>query len=246
MEHVLLRVASAALDLVAPRTCLACGEGRQVRAGLCARCLRHVPPQPPDPCPRCAAPLGPGALLGACSLCEAPRPKFAAAVAAGPYAGFLGELVRRAKYGRDPVLAVPLAELLADAVRAWPGRGGLTDVVPVPGTRARTRERGFHLADALAERLADEIRAPYRATWLLRVGEPVPQAALPRTDRRRAARGTVELVRPPWPFRPPRVAGRRVLVVDDVLTTGATADECARVLLAAGAAEVRVAVAARA
>jgi predicted amidophosphoribosyltransferase len=244
--QTLHRLAGAALDLVAPNACLACGAARQARAGLCARCARHVPPQPPDPCPRCAAPLGPGALIDACASCEALRPRFDAAVAVGPYAGFLGELVRRAKYGRDPVLAVPLAELLAEAVRAWPGAAGTTDVASVPGTPSRIRERGFHLADLLAERLADELRVPLRAAWLARVGEPVPQAALPRTQRRRAARGTVAVRAPRWRVLAPRIEGRRVLVVDDVLTTGATANECARVLLGAGATCVRVAVCARA
>jgi len=246
MENALRRFTGAALDLVAPNTCLACAGGRQARAGLCDRCLRHVRPQPPDPCPRCAAPLGPGALLAACSHCDALRPRFGAAVAAGPYAGFLGELVRRAKYGRDPVLAVPLGELLAAAVRSWDGRANLTDVLPVPGTASRIRERGFHLADLLAERLADELRVPLRAGWLARVGDPVPQAALARSERRRAARGTVALRTSRWAWRVPRVAGRRVLVVDDVLTTGATANECARVLLDAGSEFVRVAVCARA
>ncbi len=246
MDGPILRWTSAALDLVAPRRCLACGEGRQDRSGLCAACLRHLRPQPKEPCRRCAGPLGPGADPRACTACAALRPKFESAVAAGPYAGFLGELVRRAKYGRDPALAGPLLELLAAAVREWPGTAGLTAVLPVPPTLSRVRERGFHLADVLAERLADELRLPLRDAWLVRIGEPVPQAALPRTLRLAAARGTVGLSKPrfaPWARG---VAGERVLVVDDVLTTGATVNECARILVAAGAASVRVACCARA
>src|SRR5438477_12232082 len=112
MRNALLRAAAAALDLVAPPACLSCSDALPARAGLCVRCLLHLRPQPRDPCPRCAAPLGPGADPSACHACETLRPRFSAAVAAGPYPRLMGELVRRAKYGRDPVLAAPLAELL--------------------------------------------------------------------------------------------------------------------------------------
>jgi len=246
VRDALSRIASAALDLVAPDVCLACGGGRQARAGLCAQCLRHVPPRRRAPCPRCAGPLGPGADVASCSTCAALRPKFSASVAAGPYAGFLGEIVRRAKYGRDPLLSVPLGALIVEAVAEWKARDGLSLVVATPATRSRAKERGFHLADLLAERLADELRLPLASARLVRVGDPPPQAALPRTKRRLAARGTVALFHPRGLWPPPRVDGRAVLVVDDVLTTGATANECARVLLAGGAADVRVAVCARA
>lgn len=244
---VLRRVVTAALDLVVPPACLACSAPSCGRAGLCDRCERMLVRQPPTPCPRCAAPLGPGVDPSACGACARLRPRFASACAAVRYVGLGGELVRRAKYGGDPLLATPLARLVAEALERWPGRAGVHVVVPVPTTRARRRDRGFHLADVLAADAARRVGAPLRAAGLARVGDPAPQASLPRSERIDAARGSVALRRGVFGLLPPAdVRGRTVLLVDDVMTTGATANEAARVLLLAGAAEVRVVVAARA
>ena len=240
-------MAAAALDLVAPPMCLACGDEAMRRLGLGERCLRRLPVSAPCPCPRCAAPLGPGASQRGCAGCEEAHPRFAATVAAGPYAGFLGELVRRAKYGRDPLLATVLGRLLVTAVERSGLADGVDGVVPVPTTRRRLRERGFHLAEALSLEVARSVGKPVRTTWLERVGEPPAQAALPRSLRREAARGTVALRAPWWRMGPPRgITGATVLLVDDVLTTGSTANACTRALLAGGAREVRLAVATRA
>lgn len=242
--------AGAAMDLVAPPACLACGAGEMGDLALCERCRRLVRALPPGACGICAAMLGPGAEQGLCRDCDRLRPKFVATAAAAPYAGFVGELIRRAKYGRDPLLAVPLATLLRRALSGSAAARGASVVVPVPAHAGRAAERGFHLADLLAAAVGEELRLPVRDDWLVRVGDPAPQAALPRTERRLAARGTVGLRAPrrlrlPWPRRT-GPCGERVLIVDDVLTTGATVNECARVLLAAGAMDVRVVVAARA
>jgi predicted amidophosphoribosyltransferase len=230
------------LDLLAPPACLACGTERMRTMSLCERCLHLIRPSPPSPCGRCAGPLGPAAPDSACVACDELRPRFASCVAAGLYPGLLGELIRRGKYGRDRLLAEPLGRLLAAAVAPSRDWIALDVVLPAPPSRTRTRERGFHLAGLLAERVARELGVPLRTTWLHRLGDPPPQASLPRSERVTAARGTVAVEE----RAERRLAGASVLLVDDVLTTGSTADACARVLLTAGVREVHVAVVARA
>lgn len=242
----LRRLAVAALDAVAPPSCLACDAARRVAVGLCGTCLRRAPPPHAAPCRRCAAPRGPGAEIEGCRKCAEASPRFTRAVTAGPYAGFLGELLRRAKYGPDPLLMRPLTERFREALHDWDGCLGVDLVVPVPSTRRRVRRRGFDPALLLARAAARDVGAPLSPRTLGRIGDPQPQASLPRSERRLAARGTVDCPPPcRWRFRPP-VAGRTVLLVDDVLTTCATANACTRALLAAGAKEVRVAAVLRA
>ncbi len=167
------------------------------------------------------------------------------------YAGLGGELVRRAKYGRDPLYALPLAARLVVALDDWAPARRATVVVPVPTTLRRRKERGFNLAEFLAEPVARSLGLPLRHDVLRRVGEPPPQAALTRAERRRAASGTVRVAEVSRVLRligraDRGIRGGSVLLVDDVLTTGATANASAVALLRAGARSVAVAVATRA
>ena len=109
--------------------------------------------------------------------------------------------------------------------------------MPVPLARGRERERGFNQAALVAERLALALGVPLRARWLVRARATRPQTDLGAAERRANVRGAFAA--------DTSVAGRHVVVVDDVLTTGATAAECARTLRAAGAARVGVLAVAR-
>jgi predicted amidophosphoribosyltransferase len=237
-------LARGALDLLWPRSCHGCGAtlGGTRERWLCRPCRAALPlfGEGDTLCARCAAPLGAGTAAGGCADCRRLRPRFEAVRAAGAYRATLRRLVVGMKYARLRDRAWPLGELMADRLRGWGPLDGGAVVVPFPTTAAARRRRGFDPPALLADEVAARLGLAVAAGVLERRGEPPPQASLARAARLRAPKGTVRV------SRPGAVRGRTVLLVDDVLTTGATADAAARALLGAGAARVLVAVAARA
>ncbi len=220
------------LWLLVPGTCVACGL--EAGGGLCRACLsRCAPPRGPA-CTRCGAPwTRTAAREGWCGRClRFGRPfAFDAAVALWHYRRAARRLVHGFKYrGRREVLG-PLGARLAGCARAAPlvaDRRQLV-VVPVPARAVSRRERGYDQARELARGVADALRIPLEVRALRRRRQPTaPQAGTPGERRRRQLRAGFRA-------RRARVAGRRVLLVDDVVSTGATADAAARALRTAGA-----------
>ncbi|HEX8490544.1 MAG TPA: ComF family protein [Chthoniobacterales bacterium] len=165
---------------------------------------------------------------------------FDSAVAAYRSRGVVRKLVHNFKYGRQRHLRHPLSEWLRATLDDPRLRGRRFDmIVPVPLHAARERERGFNQATLLAELLADDIFVPLCAV-LERIRYTTTQTAYDRAER-------MENLHDAFRLRKNRdVRGLRVLLIDDVLTTGSTLSECARVLKAAGAISVHAATAARA
>jgi len=226
--------------LIWPETCGACGTHALTHAGLCAGCaadllaltsLRY--------CPRCGATLGPHLPGGddGCYDCPQPMPRFRRLVRLGPYAPPLRGAVKRLKYQRRFRSPDRLACLLAEAVEAR--CDGLDVVVGVPMHWMRRLARGWDHAGVLARGVARRLGLPV-ADGLTRVRNTPPQVHLSASRRAANVRGAFAAARPDE-FR-----GARVLLVDDVLTTGATAGEASGVLLGAGAEHVTVAVLAKA
>jgi len=222
------------LRAVVPSRCAGCGGKRRDLGGggLCADCWEALPCFAPETtCPRCALPTGGGTCRG----CENAPPPVAGAVALGPYDGALKRLVHALKFEGHDILAAPAAARLAPEVRRR-GLHGVDAVVPIPSTRRRNRERGYDPAALLGEELARRL-ALRLFPALVRAKETPPQSTLTAAARRANVAGA---------FRARAAAeGRSLLLVDDVLTTGATAFTAAETLRAAGARHVFLAVLAR-
>src|SRR6266545_7764488 len=222
---------TAALDLVFPPLCPVCramlGTGR--RDPLCGACWEGLERIRPPWCRCCGIPIG---IEGLCGVCRRRRPRFAYARAAARYGGLVREAIHAFKFGGRRGLAEPLGELVAGiGLSALPGAAPDL-LVPVPLHPRRARERGYNQALLLSRRLERAWSVPVAADALLRAVPTLPQADLDVAARRRNVRAAFAV------RRPEAIAGRHVVLVDDVLTTGATAGECARVLVRAGAAAV--------
>jgi len=191
----------------------------------------------PPWCRCCGIPQG---VEGLCGACRIRRPRFAYARAALRYGDLAREAVHAFKFGGRRTLADPLGDLLAGlGLSALPGAA--PDVlVPVPLHPRRARERGYNQALLLARRLERAWGVPVAADALRRAVATQPQADLDAAARRRNVRNAFVV------HSSELVAGRHVVLVDDVLTTGATAGECAMSLTRAGAATVGVLTVARA
>jgi ComF family protein len=225
--------AALALDLVYPRVCESCGgrpEG-SVDGLTCAACAPRAEWILGETCRRCGAER----TGSRCSECGGRTYPFRGAVAAGRYEGFVRDVVHRFKFGGRTDLARPLARRMAERVARAPWGSTIESVVPVPMRRLKLLfERGYNPAELLAQRLARELGRPARR-WLAQTRPTPSQTSLTGAERRENPRGA---------YRARRARGI-VLLVDDVLTTGATAGECSKELLRAGAKAVYLAVVGR-
>lgn len=241
LARVLPEIFSAAASLFYPATCVVCSANIGNGEYLCADCSHRAPRIVAPFCAKCSEPF-PGAITQSfrCANCEHRTVYFDCAVAAYRSRGLVRKVLHQFKYGRQRHLRYPIASWLVESLSDPRLRGRHFDlIVPVPLHPARERERGFNQAALLAELIAIPAAVPSRPA-LERIRYTTTQTAYDRAERMENLRGAFRL-------RKNRdVRGLRVLLIDDVLTTGSTLSECARVLRRAGAVSVHGATAARA
>jgi ComF family protein len=239
---------SGLLDLVYPTRCAGC-DALDPHA-FCGACRKELEPVRDIVCQRCGQPrVDWETPAGHCAACRHPR-AFDQLRGAYVYSGPLRQAIGALKFRRRIAAARALAELLAEAVaRADADDLSLADlplasidlVCPVPLYPKRQRARGFNQATLLAEPLARALGVPSDPGLIKRIRDTRPQPGLSGDDRERNVAGAFSVVEGQHPIR-----GRHILIIDDVVTTGATASQCAAVLRQVGAAGVWVLALARA
>lgn len=207
---------------------------------VCPDCSATFPRLAAPACTQCALPLTGGLTQSHCPDCARHRPSFDRASAVWPYAFPVDTLIRDFKYGHHLYLGRYFAARLAQTLmQQWLTQGQSRPdlIVPMPLHPNRLRTRGFNQAAEIARHLADHLGIPCAFDALTRLHDTPPQAGLPRAERWHNLLGAFGCPTP--------LTATHVLLVDDVLTTGASLSACADVLRQAGVERVDVAVVAR-
>ncbi|AWM38524.1 DNA utilization protein GntX [Gemmata obscuriglobus] len=233
-----------AIGLVYPDSCLVCDAEEPpdgaLRHGLCSECRRAIVSDPFPACPWCAQTVGPHADISkGCGECRGAGFAFDSAVRLGPYEGKLRDAILRMKLLSGEGLADRLGRVLVEERGTAHALAEIDTVVPVPLHWWRKWTRGYNQSEALAREIASSLGRSYEPR-VLRRARFTTQHAQPTRSARLINMRDVFRVR-----SSARVAGKAVLLVDDVMTTGSTASVAAKALRDAGAERVVVAVLAR-
>jgi len=242
----------ALLDLVFPAFCPVCGSALAAgrRDPLCGGCWERVQRLTPPWCGSCGlgitqfetddgTDVHPARTPHRCGECRRRSPEFTYARSAVLYDDVIREALHAFKFRGKRALAAPLGDLLAEIGRASLPILDPDLLVPVPLHPRRERERGFNQAALLARRLGRAWRLPVRTDVIARTVATTSQSRLTALERRANVRGAFSL------RRPEIIAGRHVIVIDDIMTTGSTVGACAASLREGGAATVGVLTVAR-
>lgn len=228
----LQRIGRAAANFLLPSSCIACESAPVAeifRGGVCGTCWAALPRPAGSSCTLCDVPL---ADADTCGRCLIEPPPFRSLRSAAPYRGSARSILLAFKFRGADYLATRLADVAVARIAADRGEACLADfVTAVPTTPGGRRRRGYHPAELFGKAVAIRLGKPFNRRALEKVRETPKQTGLPLGQRRKnVARA----------FRARECACLRVLLVDDVATSGWTARECAAALVTAGAAQVDV------
>ncbi len=229
------------LDVIFPRYCASCSNNVGAGSGhICWQCRSQFALITGTVCIRCGDPAG-GEVYHEyrCSWCKREDVFFNRARSALRYSGPLQRAMHRFKYNAYVWLADDLSKYLEACVKVHYDQAGIEAVVPVPLFGRKERERTFNQSSLLARRLAGAIDAPFYGNSVVRTRDTGSQVELNARQRRKNVRNAFRVV------CRERIDGRSIMLVDDVMTTGATVNECSRALKEAGAVEVNVVTVAR-
>lgn len=239
---MLRRLLAPLLDTLFPPICYLCREYLPGTDGvqLCAGCLAKTPPLLSPKCSCCGEPFKtPAGADHLCGACITTPPPFSSARAALLFEGSSRELIHQFKYGKRVLLRRPLGLLAAAHLDDFARDFKAELIVPVPLHSKRLRQRGFNQAILLGEIFSQRWGVPLSRNNLRRIRWTEPQVNLGAAERAANVKGAFAV------SRAEEIAGLRILLVDDVYTTGSTVKECCRVLRKGGAAEVAVVTIAR-
>lgn len=230
-RHVLI---SGFLNILYPSLCPVCGNPSDSwrYSPVCSRCWSKTKKYEGPSCPVCAMPLS-SEYSSVCGQCLKEKPPYAKAFFYGLYEGVLAEAVNQLKFNGLKRLSKPLGRFLLD-VELPPFDG----IVPVPLSLKGLRERGFNQSLLLARVVSKHVKVPLLMDILFKKKDTSPQIGLSKKERLSNLKGAFEVKGD--------IGGLRLLLIDDVMTTGATATECSKMLMKAGAKEVIVLIIARA
>ena len=228
-------IARCFVDILFPPQCLSCENAPKEGSPFCDDCAARITFIGDALCPVCGIPYHTaGADRHLCGDCITAPPPFSVARACGIYESALMDAIHRFKYGDNPAVGNALGDIMASRSYDSLDIAGFDVIMPVPLHPSKLRRRGFNQALVLARRIARKYRLPIDFMSLRRTKPTPAQVDLSGTERRNNVRGAFVV------NRKRSVEGRRVLLVDDVYTTGSTVKECARTLMRAKASDVSV------
>lgn len=233
MQELLKRIRISLLDFFFPTLCRICngplGEARWV----CEKCLQRIIIVNPPVCHICGLPLSPsfmGTERPLCKDCKNEKRYFSMARSVAIYEGVMRECIHLLKYDGKTGLSKPLGRMMVTLIKDEGIEGDM--IIPVPLHPRKRRERGFNQAELLSHEISKGINIPVDTKKLIKKKDTPSQTDLTRLERIKNVKGSF-CVRGGF-------KGKRILLIDDVFTTGATINECSKVLLEAGAEDVYV------